>query len=35
MVNGIESDTQPPWSLLCKDFGEDTVELPPARGAAD
>lgn len=35
MINGIESDTQPPRNLLDEDFDEDTAELPPARSAAD
>ncbi|KAF6806560.1 C6 transcription factor [Colletotrichum musicola] len=35
MLNGIDSDCELPSNLIDEDFGEDTVELPPARRQTD
>ncbi|KAF6841723.1 C6 transcription factor [Colletotrichum plurivorum] len=35
MLNGIDSDCELPSNLIDEDFGEDTVELPPARPQTD
>ncbi|CAJ2508184.1 Uu.00g093700.m01.CDS01 [Anthostomella pinea] len=35
MIHGIESDTALPRNVIDSDFGEDSVDLPPARPATD